>query len=272
MRGAVWWREQHAIEGLPLPPRGSANVVLLILDTVRAAELSFYGYSRPTTPELQRWAHRGVTFRHAIAPASWTLPSHASIFTGHLPVELSTSWWDPLDRRYPTLAEHPAGAGYLTAGSWPTSSTPVRRPDWGCGFARYEGYPISVGQLALSSGILRRLQASHAVRRLVGTEQRLNRKPASQINRAFLEWLDRTDGRPFFAFLNYFDAHTPYYPPPPFASRFTTPGIMLNPALDQVTPQRVGRLFGRRDPGCTERLRRLHRLPGCPGRRPSRGT
>ena len=59
---------------------GSPNVVLITLDTVRPDHLSLYGYSRPTSPNLDRWARQGVVFDNAVSASSWTLASHASIF------------------------------------------------------------------------------------------------------------------------------------------------------------------------------------------------
>lgn len=59
------------------------NVVLISLDTLRADRLGVYGYSEPTSPNIDRWAkERAVTFRRAVATAPWTLPSHASILSG----------------------------------------------------------------------------------------------------------------------------------------------------------------------------------------------
>ena len=64
---------------------GARNVVLIVWDTVRAYNLSIYGYFRNTTPNLPRWAWRGVTYKFAMAPAPWTFPSHACFFTGQWP-------------------------------------------------------------------------------------------------------------------------------------------------------------------------------------------
>ena len=69
----------------PLPPAGSPNVLMVVLDTVRADRLSLYGYERPTTPFLKQLAQRGVRFDEARATAPWTLPSHASMFNGRWP-------------------------------------------------------------------------------------------------------------------------------------------------------------------------------------------
>jgi hypothetical protein len=85
-------KEQRSVAALASLPPETPNVLLIILDTVRAASLGLYGYDRPTTPNLERWASRGVTFERAFAPAPWTLPTHASLFTGQWPHELSADW------------------------------------------------------------------------------------------------------------------------------------------------------------------------------------
>ena len=105
-------RREHA---RPLPP-GSPNVLLIVLDTVGADHLGLYGYDRPTSPTINGLAARGIRFDRAYASASWTLPSHASLFTGRWPHELSAGWFTPLDETYPTLAEFLASRGFATAG------------------------------------------------------------------------------------------------------------------------------------------------------------
>lgn len=68
-------------------PSDRPNVVLMVLDTVRADSTTPYGAERDTTPNLDRLARRGVRFAHARSTAPWTLPSHASLFTGRWPFE-----------------------------------------------------------------------------------------------------------------------------------------------------------------------------------------
>jgi glucan phosphoethanolaminetransferase (alkaline phosphatase superfamily) len=75
------WLKQARETGRPMPPANSPNVLLIVLDTVRADHLSLYGYERSTTPVLERLAKRGIRFDQARATAPWTLPSHASMFT-----------------------------------------------------------------------------------------------------------------------------------------------------------------------------------------------
>ena len=66
-------------------PEGKPNILLITLDTVRADHVSCYGYERQTTPNLDAFSREGVLYKNAYATSSWTLPSHASIFTGKYP-------------------------------------------------------------------------------------------------------------------------------------------------------------------------------------------
>ena len=65
---------------------GDFSVILIVADTLRADHLGLYGYDRPTSPNLDSWAAEGRVFEHAFAPAPWTLPSFASIYTGRWPL------------------------------------------------------------------------------------------------------------------------------------------------------------------------------------------
>ena len=134
MAGVV--RESGAA-ALPPPRAGASNVVLIVLDTVRADHLSLYGYGRETTPGSRRLADRGILFDFARSVASWTLPSHASMFTGRWPHELSVDSDRPLDGNTPTLAEF-LGRRVLTGGF--TANTYYTNAWYGIdrGFARYE--------------------------------------------------------------------------------------------------------------------------------------
>ncbi|HEU4565470.1 MAG TPA: sulfatase, partial [Gemmatimonadaceae bacterium] len=192
-----------------------------ILDTVRAASLSLYGYAQPTTPKLARWAARGVVFEQAMAPAPWTLPSHGTLFTGRWPHELSAGWLTPLDGRWPTLAERFAARGYRTAGFVANLQYATYEHGLARGFQRYEDYPLSLSQVLLSSALGRTLINAKTPRRLIGTDEHLNRKSAAELRGDFLHWMgDGAEGRPYFAFLNFYDAHEPYLPPDEYFRRF----------------------------------------------------
>lgn len=218
LRGGQWLDERRALSELPPGEEGAPNVLLIILDTVRAASLSAYGYPLPTTPTLEAEAERGVVFEHAWSTSAWTLPAHASIFTGRYPNELSTGWKMPLDDTHPTLAERFASHGYSTAGFVANLMYTTRDGGLQRGFAHYEDYPVSVS-MAVANSWLARLIASK-LRPWLGNDQKLVRKHARSVNRDFLRWLDGQGERPFFVFLNFMDAHAPYLPADSFSGRF----------------------------------------------------
>ena len=212
--------ERAAVRRLPAASPAAPNVLLIVMDTVRSRNLGLHGYSRATSPQLERWSAAGVWFEQAFATSPWTLPSHASMFTGRFPHELSANWLAPLDGAYPTLAEFYRSKGYLTAGF--VSNTGYCSAEFGLnrGFDHYDDYSVSVGQMVSDASLGRYVTTSRRLRRLVGNHQILGRKSADETTAGFLEWLSGLSGRPFFAFLNYYDAHAPYIPPPPFDSRF----------------------------------------------------
>jgi arylsulfatase A-like enzyme len=213
--------EQQTLAALPLPASHQPNVLLVVLDTVRARNLGLHGYARPTSPWLDQFARTAVRFEQALAPAPWTLPTHASIMTGRPPHQLSAGWTAPLDRAFPTLAEVLSAHGYLTAGFVANTEYCSQETGLNRGFAHYEDYPVTHEQVLNSLSLGRWLSDSYALRTVTGYEQVLARKLAPDVNRAFLSWLDGRDRRrPFFVFLNYYDAHDPYLPPEPFAGMF----------------------------------------------------
>ncbi len=225
---------------LMLPPAGSPNVLLISLDTVRADRLSVYGYRRKTTPTLERIALEGVRFDAARSTSPWTLPSHGSMFTGHLPHELRADWLAPLGTHFPTLAGYLSSRGYATAGF--VANTLYCGYDTGLseGFVHYDDYSFQqmdaflmarltesalLGFFQLSSWVNTHYESSVLAPIQVFVARYVyngKRKNASMINHAFLTWLARRDqpNRPFFVFLNYIDAHDAYLPPRPNAYRF----------------------------------------------------
>ncbi len=216
--------ESRARSRLPAPPVDGPNVLLIVMDTVRADSLGLHGYSRDTTPNLSRWARKGVQFEWALAPAPWTFPSHCSFLTGRWPSTLDAHWKPVLDPATPTLAGFLAARGYLTAGfaantHWCSYESGLDR-----GYVHYEDYPLTPATVLGTSGPgrwllenLRDPRDYYAVKWI-----RSQSRDAAGINRAFLDWLEREDrsGRPFFAFLNYLDAHEPFLPPRDAAPRF----------------------------------------------------
>lgn len=249
--GVPLWQQRADSRATPEAQHPAAaeapNVLFVTLDTVRAHNLSVYGYGRRTTPNLERLAASGVCFTRAVTPAPWTLPAHASMFTGRLPHELAVSWDRPLTAEFPTLAEALASEGYNTAGFIANNYCCQREFGLNRGFAHYEDFPLTFGQLVLSSDLTRAVCNHSRVRSLVyrlggrHPHDSFNRKTAAVITSDFLSWLSQQDQRPFFAFLNYIDAHTPYLPPPPFDEQFgpkRPPSDWSQPSYEEMLDRR----------------------------------
>lgn len=225
----VEWRyrrlERSAMAALPAPVAGARNVLLLVLDTVRSMNLSLYGYDRATTPVLDSLAQHGaVRFDRAYATAPWTLPSHASIMTGHWEHELSADWQVPLDDADSTLAEVLDRAGYRTGGFVANLAYLGRNMGIDRGFARYVGHQAGVIQVLRSAAMTTWVTNWPGMARILPPmREDYRRKTVREVNALFLDWLDATPGRPFFAFLNYFDAHHGYLPAAPFDTSFSSP-------------------------------------------------
>ncbi len=196
------------------------NVLFITLDTVRAANLSVYGYARHTTPQLERHSRAGVVFAEAHATAPWTLPSHASMFTGRWPHELSADHDTPLDGAFPTLAEYLRDRGYATGGFVANLKYVGAGSGLSRGFSRYEDFSPSIGEIASTSTLVRTVADNFRLRRLLENDEHLNRIAADDLSGRAARWMEAQAGAPFFAFLNYFDAHEPYLPPPPFDRQF----------------------------------------------------
>ena len=211
--------------------RDRPNVLLVVLDTVRADRLTPYGYHRDTTPQLAKLAKRGVRFDRVHSSAPWTLPSHATMFTGRWPHEMKIETVGSLDTTYPTLAEFLGSHGYATAGVVANQFFCGHETGLNRGFATYRDYPLTPGEVLRSTSVgwllskkFTRVQDEFASRFLgkKGTvfSQHHDRKPAGEVNREFLEWLGGVKDQPFFAFLNFFDTHSPYFPPPDWTKHF----------------------------------------------------
>jgi arylsulfatase A-like enzyme len=201
---------------------GAPSILLIILDTVRAANMSLYGYGRLTTPFIDGWARGGMVIERAISTAPWTLPSHASMFTGKLPTDLETNWNTPLERAPVTLAAVLREKGYATAGFVANSRYAGWETGLGRGFDHYEDYPLTLSEVFRSATLPTSFHKTFA--RYLGLPPMRPRTDGQDVNRWFLRWLDQADSdRPFFVFLNYLDAHDPYDPSPGF-QRALAPG------------------------------------------------
>lgn len=244
--------ERRLMASLTEPAAGAPNVLLIIWDTVRAASLGLYGYERATSPNLQRLADQGVVFTRAFATAPWTLPSHASMFTGRFASEMTADFRTPLDDSAPTLAEALVDRGYLTAGFVGNTYYTGRESGLARGFIHYDDYPVSGPEFVLSSALGRALVTSNAWRHRLGRTDIFARRSAADVTGRFLGWLDRRPDRPFFAFINLFDAHEPYRPPARFESLY---GPQTARSLTRIDHHQLrnGTRWGRRNMAPEER-------------------
>ena len=248
IQGGKWAHEKIAVARLPAAPQSAPNVLVIVLDTLRADHLSSYGYSRPTSPEIDRIASQGVLFENAIAPCSWSLPSHASLLTGRAPSEHGMQnvqampwpgWGEKSLSGYPRLGEVLRHRGYRTGAFSANRIYFTRNVGLGRGFIHFEDYFDSVGDSFVRTLYgrefarlyLNRSENSKVTRalRYLGLESWLDkdsegsgdfggaygvRKRASAVNQELMQWIDRDRQHPFFAFLNYLDVHYFYGGPP----------------------------------------------------------
>jgi arylsulfatase A-like enzyme len=185
-----------AAPGQP-PPASGPNVVLYMIDTLRADHLGVYGYSRPVSPQIDAFAAQATVFDRAFAQSGWTKSSVTSMLTGLRPLTHGVvERMDTLSDAVRTLPEMLHDAGYETFG---ISTNPA----------------VSVAA-GLARGFDRFVE-------LFGPEPALPfvAQPSESVNAELFRWLDHRDrARPFFAYLHAMDAHEPYLPPPAFRSRF----------------------------------------------------
>lgn len=238
---------ESASPGLGLPA-GPVNIVLVVLDTVRADHLDLFGYRRETMPNLRRFAREQCQVTMPMfATAPWTAPSHGSMFTGlypsvhgaHYPFvhdESPTNVSYPLRDDVPTLAEFLVAQGYRTAG---IGANFVILSSFGLprGFEYSDltpgsvhlaselawAYRLHLGPYASPAEIVRdNLPEFLRQRAAILNRREPPYRRAREITDNAIHWLEGNSEHPFFLFLNYFDAHTPYFPPPEDDERFAS--------------------------------------------------
>jgi arylsulfatase A-like enzyme/Tfp pilus assembly protein PilF len=205
----VWLRPQPAASGggvdLGALPRGVAasdlNVLVITLDTTRADHLGIYGDRTAGTPNLDRLGREGVLFEQAVTSAPLTLPAHATIFTGLLPPRhgIRDNGGYVLDPKHETLAHALKGAGWQT-GAFVGAF--VLDGKWGLN----QGFDTYYDKFDLSK--YRRISLADVARR------------GNEVVDQALPWLQAHASQRFFAWLHFYDAHSPYDPPEPFKSTF----------------------------------------------------
>ncbi len=223
---------------------GAPNVLLIVLDTLRADHLSSYGYPRKTSPHLDQLAAEGVLFERAYSSSSWTLPSHASLMTGRYTFEHRADGrmtGRMLDTRLPTLAEIFSARGYRTGGfasnvAWASPRTGLAR-----GFQHYDNLYANLTDMSARTFYGRFLR--RYIHRYLFRLPRYPRRASHEITRAFLEWRDQDSQRPYFSFLNLMDVHDPRFSLPPHRGKFTgetsLPGGESPATLWKLTPRQA---------------------------------
>jgi len=202
-----------------VPSGHRPNIVLITMDTVRADHLSAYGYKRDTTPNLARLADKGVLFENAISASSWTLPSLSAIYTGLLPHQSGANAFRPLNPGWKTVESVLGHHGYATAGF--NANYYYGESGWGLGsgFGMYDD-----DRTTLLYNLSRMLVGRAAVQPIYQNLDRYDafyRRDAAKLNADVFRWLrHRPASRPFYIYINYFDAHSPYLPPAPYNHRF----------------------------------------------------
>jgi len=187
---------------------GPPNLVLISIDSLRADRLGCYGAERDTSPAMDRLAADGLRFQTAVAPTSWTLPSHVTLLTGlSIPAHRVAGPGRRIDTARTLLAQHLAQLGYETAG-FVSAPFLARAYGFDRGFSVYRNF-VS-GTAAALPPSLQWHRESHAD------------ETAPQVIGAALEWLEERDPStaPFFLFVHLWDVHYDYIPPEPYDTMF----------------------------------------------------
>jgi arylsulfatase A-like enzyme len=204
------------------------NVIVVVMDTVRADHLSIYGYERATSPELARFAERAHLFRRATANSNWSLPSHATLLTGLLPHQhgaravvssvtaqersqaaMARLAFQPLAEAQVTLPERLREVGYQTA--LVSANYAWLSPESGLlqGFEYIDSRPgMLVGWEPFAAAYLRH-QPIKALKTMYARSTS-SKASAREIVDHVNDYLDRQSRRPFFLLINFMDAHAPY--------------------------------------------------------------
>jgi uncharacterized sulfatase len=233
------------------------NIVFLILDTQRSDRLGCYGYGRGTTPNLDAFAAQATLFENAIAPAQWTVPSHASMFTGEPPsTHLTLQSSDILPSCFTTLAQHLDSAGYHRTGFCNNPLVGLIENDLPRGFESFYNYcgtiksvPPKPSHRAPGPLCTAWRKTARKARDLVAPIQALfaqsNKVFQAALNPIFVPLWSRfarfkgdtpasirdaarfvrqnlmePGEKPHFVFINVMEPHLPYSPPESFVERF----------------------------------------------------
>ncbi len=181
------------------------NILLIVVDTARADRFSTNGYARETTPVAEALGRDGAVYLDASTPSPWTLPAHASLFTGLYPSSHGAeSGHLVLDAGLPILARDLKESGYRTQAY-------IENPWVGKDYNFHVGFDTF----------------DEVWRHVRGTEGDMGAAAVSDKIERWLAWRDgnaEARAQPFFIFINYFEPHLPYNAPEPERARFLSPG------------------------------------------------
>lgn len=223
-----------------LADRTWPNVVLIVIDSLRPDHLGCYGYQRPTSPRIDRLAGEGALFECVVSSSGWTLPAHATLFTGLCDsVHGCTDTDRRLHEKHYTLAERLRDTGYATAGFF---SGPYLHPVFGLnqGFETYvdcTSYAELSDRTAAESGTVEGEAIWDAMHRDV-----TNPTVVARVR----QWLHDNRRRPFFLFVHMWDVHFDFLPPPPYDTLFdpgyagpiTGAGFLVDDRINKDMPRR----------------------------------
>ena len=248
IHAAKWLRESNVVRNLPAASPDAPNVLVIVVDTLRADHLSSYGYTRPTSPNIDQLAAQGVLFENVLSTTSWSLPSHASLLTGRYQFEHGVDNIAPLpvlgaaaDSAIKslgggtTLGEVLQQRGYRTGAFSANRTYFTGNLGFSRSFVHFEDYFHSPADMFLRTFLGRQIERNYLQRTEKSKPKRLLRwlgfnalldddgdhsvkKRAPVVNEELLQWIDGDRQRPFFAFLNYFDVHAPYGAPRSYAA------------------------------------------------------
>lgn len=182
------------------------NILVVTLDTTRRDHLGLYGYPLPTSPNLDRLAKDSLVYTNAYAVSSWTMPTHASMFTGKLPTAHGANY-DPegplnlgegIGKDYGGYRARPIAENEITLAAILT--------EHGYRTAGIIAGPWLLGRFRLGKGFEHWDDAGVS---------NLNGRPAADVTDQAIAYVDAHADEPFFLFLNYYDPHSPWYDDPP---------------------------------------------------------
>ena len=203
--------------------RKRPNIIIFMMDTQGARNLSCYGYRKKTTPNIDRVAEQGTLFERHFVTAPWTLPVHSSLFTGRYESGHGAgAQHEGLEPGLPSLPEVLARNGYLTV-AFCSNSWAVSQDQWnpGKGFEeiiRYAREDVPPEPPYIHD---EKLGSDNKSMKLVGVAKRWIKQKA--LGKA----------RPFFMFAHNGAPHDPYRPPEPFRSQFLLEGVSYEEALER---------------------------------------